>query len=558
MGLDIDYRLCQVCDMMAVEDEYHFIMICPLYEMLRKRFIPIWAYTNPSDYFNELDFKSDNLMGAETVAKLKNALANKIDGNVQALMDLSNAVEASFQEPEVSFPECCKLNDDDLEYYPRLRKKIDFENPCLRYAKYGDRGGRMLSDGVLSVMKTNFEKNRELKWQYFGSEEGVFTFYPGTSRALCDDYDHRFRPWYVETATPEPKNVVIVMDASGSMQRAFPHCEQQGTLMHIAKSASIDVLRTMNPIDKVGVIAFSDGVRVPSGDDETSDCYGYQLASATPLNINYLISDFVNTISDNGDTHYITAFEKAFDLLEASQPVEGELQRDQVILFLTDGEPTDGGESVSLLEKKRNIIHTIVRRNAKMNNEVVIFTFGLGEDPDHQFLRHIAEQDGTVYNVQRNNTAGEVTPGHYKHVSDACKLRTIMASYYDFFSHRTQQSDSPVFSVPYQGATGTGLMTTVALPVKYDGQLKGVVGVDITLDDLLSDVTFFKEGDLSYAFIYESGTKAEGRTLMHPLAPAPIRIQDDPVFVHIWSLERDNIFRSNIYGNVTRVQLLYY
>ena len=48
LGLDIEYRLCQVCDMMEVEDEYHFIMICPLYEMLRKRLIPSWSYTNPS------------------------------------------------------------------------------------------------------------------------------------------------------------------------------------------------------------------------------------------------------------------------------------------------------------------------------------------------------------------------------------------------------------------------------------------------------------------------------------------------------------------------------
>ena len=36
-------------------------------------------------------------------------------------------------------------------------------------------------------------------------------------REKCDKYDPRFRPFYVETATPEAKDVVLVMDTSQSM-----------------------------------------------------------------------------------------------------------------------------------------------------------------------------------------------------------------------------------------------------------------------------------------------------------------------------------------------------
>ena len=32
--------ICKSCDLGCVEDEYHFVIICPAYENLRKKFIP--------------------------------------------------------------------------------------------------------------------------------------------------------------------------------------------------------------------------------------------------------------------------------------------------------------------------------------------------------------------------------------------------------------------------------------------------------------------------------------------------------------------------------------
>lgn len=80
----------------------------------------------------------------------------------------------------------------------------------------------------------------------------------------------------------------------------------------------------------------------------------------------------------------------------------------------------------------------------------------------------------------------------------------------------------------------SGLVTAACLPT-YTGGLTGVVCVDIPISDLLSDVTYFHQGELSYAFIVD-GT---GRTLIHPLLPTPFGLTQDPIFVHISSLERD-------------------
>ena len=87
------------------------------------------------------------------------------------------------------------------------------------------------------------QNNDVIKWQYFASEDGMLANYPAfQDEADCSSYDPRFRPFYVETATPEPKDVVLVIDTSGSMG---------GNKILLAKEAAKTVLSTMNPRDRV-------------------------------------------------------------------------------------------------------------------------------------------------------------------------------------------------------------------------------------------------------------------------------------------------------------------
>ena len=39
-GIPRELRICKSCDLGCVEDEYHFVIICPAYKNLRKKFIP--------------------------------------------------------------------------------------------------------------------------------------------------------------------------------------------------------------------------------------------------------------------------------------------------------------------------------------------------------------------------------------------------------------------------------------------------------------------------------------------------------------------------------------
>ena len=52
---------------------------------------------------------------------------------------------------------------------------------------------------------------------YFGSREGMFCIFPGCHWPTCGDFDLRCCPWY-NAASLGPKNVVLVLDTSGSMK----------------------------------------------------------------------------------------------------------------------------------------------------------------------------------------------------------------------------------------------------------------------------------------------------------------------------------------------------
>ena len=65
-GIPRERRKCTLCNINDIEDEYHFIIICPLYNDLRKQYIPNYFIQRPSM------FKFIQLLSSTSVKKLKN------------------------------------------------------------------------------------------------------------------------------------------------------------------------------------------------------------------------------------------------------------------------------------------------------------------------------------------------------------------------------------------------------------------------------------------------------------------------------------------------------
>ena len=77
---------------------------------------------------------------------------------------------------------------------------------------------------------------------------------------------------------------------------------------------------------------------------------------------------------------------------------------------------------------------------------------------------------------------------------------------------------------------------SICTSVVYNSIRRGVLCMDVRLSELLSNIQYFREGELSYAFLID-GT---GRVLLHYLQPYPSAYKTDPDPIDIHTLERGN------------------
>ncbi|KAJ8321750.1 hypothetical protein KUTeg_000221 [Tegillarca granosa] len=384
---------------------------------------------------------------------------------------------------------------------------------------------------VIDVMKKNYDDNNNILWQYFGSEDGTYINYPAVKLKSCD-YDPRFRPYYATGASPKPKDVVLTIDTSNSMTAIYG----ERSLMQIAKEAAITVVKTLNANDRVGVVSFNTFAHTPIV--KKSACYSTKLATATAINIDE-VTDYINRLSGSGETNYEDALLKSFSYFSQSSPTLHGEDRERVILFLTDGKNDKGGDPLAIIRDE----------NQKLNNSVVILTYGLGTGLPNAALTLLSNMSQQVLN---SDTYGEVKKGRFKHITNPNNLRREMGSYYYLLSHQERPEAS--HTVPYIDLfSKIGLLTSVCLPAYQNGEIIGVACIDMKLSDLQSDMNYTQDDITTYTFLIDG----YGRTLIHPLLPQPRGITTDVVLVDIHHFERSldlkivNDMKRGVDGDIT-------
>ena len=196
-----------------------------------------------------MQFTETVVDGSALIPNLAASVSNKFKERFLVVRRLKRAVESSWTTSPTRTPtECCQIANSPkrLEYDSRFRHKVDFASLCVKVSESAPSSRQYVADSVLSEMIDIMRQYPVIKWQYFASEEGMLSNFPAfEDTAGCRSYDPRFRPFYVETATPEPKDVVLVIDTSGSMH---------GDRIVVAKAAAKTVLSTMNPRDRVSKV----------------------------------------------------------------------------------------------------------------------------------------------------------------------------------------------------------------------------------------------------------------------------------------------------------------
>lgn len=88
---------------------------------------------------------------------------------------------------------------------------------------------------------------------------------------------------------------------------------------------------------------------------------------------------------------------------------------------------------------------------------------------------------------------------------------------------------------------------SITLPC-YDKNKKfiGVTGTDINIEDLTADISLFNQGRSTYAFM----TSRSGRSIVHPLLPAPTNPYGYPVYLDIRALEPELEF-NDVFASMT-------
>jgi len=154
-----------------------------------------------------------------------------------------------------------------------------------------------------------------------------------------------------------PRDITFVLDVSGSMA---------GSKMEQARAAGRQLLASLNSRDRFRLIDFSTDVR----------SFRDGFTSATPSNIRAAMS-YLASLSAQGATNIYGALGEA---LQRGDDEHGD--RLQIVLFLTDGQPTIGDTSAV----------AIAAEAARLRGSARVFTFGLGGDVNASLLEQLALQ----------------------------------------------------------------------------------------------------------------------------------------------------------------------
>ncbi|XP_076015075.1 voltage-dependent calcium channel subunit alpha-2/delta-4 isoform X2 [Genypterus blacodes] len=346
--------------------------------------------------------------------------------------------------------------------------------------------GVYMSEVLDDVFIDNFQKDATLTWQYFGSSTGFFRLYPGIQWTPDDNgvvtFDCRNRNWYIQAAT-SPKDVIIVVDVSGSMK---------GLRLTIAKHTINTILDTLGENDFVNVIAYSDYVRY------VEPCFKGTLVQADLDNREHF-KLLIDQLHVKGEGRVKKAMKESFKILnEAAATGQGSLCN-QAIMLITDGAMED--------------FQDVFEEFNWPERRVRVFTYLIGREMT------FAEN---VKWIACNNK------GYYTHISTLADVQENVMEYLHVLSRpmvinhdhdiiwTEAYMDSVLFNTQAQSLL---LMTSVAMPVfskkketLSHGILLGVVGTDVALRELMRLAPRYKLGIHGYAFLITNN----GYILSHP------------------------------------------
>ncbi|XP_070709809.1 inter-alpha-trypsin inhibitor heavy chain H2 isoform X2 [Pempheris klunzingeri] len=219
--------------------------------------------------------------------------------------------------------------------------------------------------------------------------------------------------------SPLPKNIVFVIDVSGSMW---------GVKMKQTVEAMQAILDDLTVDDHFSIIDFNHNVR----------CWSEDLVPGSTIQVADA-KRYIQNIKPNGGTNINEALMRAAQMLvRASNQGLLDPRSVSMIILVSDGDPTVGEIKLSTIQKN-------VKR--VMREEFSLFSLGIGFDVDYDFLERIAmENRGMAQRIYANHDAAEQLRMFYSQVSSPLLRKITIQFPEDTVSDVTQNRFDKFFS----------------------------------------------------------------------------------------------------------------
>uniref|UniRef100_A0A3B4Z2U0 Inter-alpha-trypsin inhibitor heavy chain 2 n=1 Tax=Stegastes partitus TaxID=144197 RepID=A0A3B4Z2U0_9TELE len=274
------------------------------------------------------------------------------------------------------------------------------------------------------VFKPNLQQQRKCDNCTGSAIDGVFTVKydvnrdsnAGELQVSDGHFVHFFAP---SNLSPLPKNIVFVIDVSGSMW---------GVKMKQTVEAMQAILDDLTIDDNFSIIDFNHNVR----------CWSEELVPGSSIQIADA-KKYIQNIKPNGGTNINEALMRAVQMLvKASNQGLIDSRSVSMIILVSDGDPTVGEIKLSTIQKN-------VKR--VMREEFSLFSLGIGFDVDYDFLERIANENrGMAQRIYANHDAAEQLRMFYSQVSSPLLRRITIQFPEDSVSEVTQNRFDKYFS----------------------------------------------------------------------------------------------------------------
>lgn len=259
-------------------------------------------------------------------------------------------------------------------------------------------------EGMATVALSEQAADRNYQFQYTLSDGdlglvGFSNYFPEPS--ACDAFGQGFCAFIAEPDGSANSPVInkvftLIIDRSGSMS---------GDKIVQARNAASFIVQNLNEGDRFNVIDFDDVIT------SLFSSHQYYTPGTETSALNY-----ISSLTADGSTNISGAFQTAIPQFSAAGS-----DTYNVIIFLTDGEATAGIINTDgILEMVNNLITTL-------ENDISIFSFGIGDYVNEQLLSQLANQNNGIATFLKNDELEEVISDFYLTIQNPVMLNTTMS-----------------------------------------------------------------------------------------------------------------------------------